>query len=292
MQPTLVQPFHRPGWVYEEKVDGWRMLAYKERGRVRLVSRQGVDHTARFAELATAIRRLPAPSIVLDGEVAVYDEKLISRFHLLSDPDPLIVTTPPIFMAFDVLFTRGRDLRGQPLSERRKRLEGELDGADMVFPVRRLASDGMAAWREVQERGYEGLVAKDPASLYRPGATRSWLKVKVRHEGRFLVGGIAVTADGYRGLVVGEREGNRLAYRGTVEWGVRMGLVSDLLAKANRLLRKTSPFVERVPGREVVWLEPRIVAEVSYAEIVHGRLRAPVFRGLHITAVDAGQRGR
>jgi ATP-dependent DNA ligase len=63
MQPTLVVPFHRPGWVYEEKVDGWRMLALKDRGCVRLVSRQGVDHTARFADLAVAMTRLPAPTI-------------------------------------------------------------------------------------------------------------------------------------------------------------------------------------------------------------------------------------
>jgi bifunctional non-homologous end joining protein LigD len=183
-------------------------------------------------------------------------------------------------MAFDVLFARGRDLRREPLAERRGRLERELDGADIVFPVRRLAPHGMEAWREVQDRGYEGLVAKDPASLYRPGATRSWLKVKVRREGRFLVGGVAVTDAGYHGLIVGEREGKRLAYRGTVEWGVRGGRVSDLLAKATRLPRKTSPFAERVPHHDVIWLDPRIVAEVSYAEVVQGRLRASVFRGL------------
>jgi len=71
---------------------------------------------------------------------------------------------------------------------RRQRLERELDGADMVFPVRRLASDGMAACREVQARGYDGLVAKDPASAYRGCRTRSWLKVKMSRDGHFLVG--------------------------------------------------------------------------------------------------------
>src|SRR5688572_32819826 len=75
MASTLVrEPFHRPGWVYEEKYDGWRMLAFKDGTRVRLISRQGVDHTARFRELAAAIAQLRAPELVIDGEVCVFDE--------------------------------------------------------------------------------------------------------------------------------------------------------------------------------------------------------------------------
>jgi bifunctional non-homologous end joining protein LigD len=75
MAPILVrEPFHRPGWVYEEKVDGWRMLVYKDRDRVRLVSRNGRDHTRRFADLAAAIAKLSPRSLVLDGEVAIFDQ--------------------------------------------------------------------------------------------------------------------------------------------------------------------------------------------------------------------------
>jgi len=73
-------PFHRDGWVYEEKVDGWRMLAYKDGRRVRLISRNGIDHTWRFAELAAAVAKLKTDVVVVDGEVAVFDEKLVSRF--------------------------------------------------------------------------------------------------------------------------------------------------------------------------------------------------------------------
>jgi ATP dependent DNA ligase domain len=82
MAPTLVrEPFHRDGWVYEEKVDGWRMLAYKDRDRVRLVSRNGVNHTKRFPDLATAIAKLSARTLVLDGEVAIFDQQL-ARWRL------------------------------------------------------------------------------------------------------------------------------------------------------------------------------------------------------------------
>src|SRR5581483_4932500 len=104
MAPMLARPpFHRDGWVYEEKVDGWRMLAYKDGPRVRLVSRNAVDHTYRFPELTAAVAKLPTDCAVLDGEVAVYDEKLVSRFHLLGDRDTGIVCTPPVFIAFDIL---------------------------------------------------------------------------------------------------------------------------------------------------------------------------------------------
>jgi bifunctional non-homologous end joining protein LigD len=93
LQPTLVQPFHRPGWVYDEKVDGWRMVAYKAGGTVRLVSRKGVDHKARFPDLVKAIAALSGPTLVLDGEVAVFDEKLVSRFEFLVEPHPEVATT-------------------------------------------------------------------------------------------------------------------------------------------------------------------------------------------------------
>src|SRR5687767_1714322 len=83
MQPSLGKPFHRPGWIYEEKYDGWRMLAFKDGRRVRLVSRQAVDHTDRLRELAEAIAKLKAPTLILDGEVCVFDKGIISQFHLL-----------------------------------------------------------------------------------------------------------------------------------------------------------------------------------------------------------------
>jgi bifunctional non-homologous end joining protein LigD len=79
LQPTLVRPFHRDGWVYEVKIDGWRIVAYKNGRQVRFVSRNGVDHTARFRDLAAAVAALPDTTLILDGEVAVLDERLVSR---------------------------------------------------------------------------------------------------------------------------------------------------------------------------------------------------------------------
>jgi bifunctional non-homologous end joining protein LigD len=112
MQPMLGKPFHRPGWVYEEKYDGWRMLAFKDGLRVRLISRQGVDYTERFRELAAAVAALKAPTLILDGEVCVFDKNLISQFHLLDRSVSEEPCTPPVFMAFDCLHVHGLDVRG------------------------------------------------------------------------------------------------------------------------------------------------------------------------------------
>jgi bifunctional non-homologous end joining protein LigD len=179
MAPTLVrEPFHRDGWVYEEKVDGWRILAYKDGARVYLVSRSGRQHTRHFAGIAAAVSKLSARSLVLDGEVAIYDQQLRSRFDWLREPDAEAVATPPVLMAFDLLHQDGREFTGRPLRERRARLEDAVAGSDFVLLVRRLARNGFEAWSEVVAGDYEGLVAKDETSLYEAGPTRRWLKVK------------------------------------------------------------------------------------------------------------------
>ena len=180
MAPTLVRsPFHRPGWVYEEKVDGWRILAYKDGTRVRLLSRNGIDHARRFRELVAAIAALPDETLVLDGEVAIFDQRMRSRFDLLRQSDPSLIATPPIYMAFDVLYRGDEDFSLLPLRERRPLLEEIVAGHDLVLPARRLAANGLEAWAQVLDRGYEGYVGKDEASQYLGGKTTSWLKVKV-----------------------------------------------------------------------------------------------------------------
>jgi bifunctional non-homologous end joining protein LigD len=170
---------HRDGSVYEEKIDGWRMLAYKDGKRVRVLSRTGVNHSRRFPEIVAAVASLRSQTLVLDGEVAIFYRQLRSRFDWLRDPDPEAVATPPLLIVFDMLYRSGRDLTQRPLRDRRARLEELLAGADRILPVRRLASNGLAAWAQVLEKGYEGMVAKDEASAYVAGRTRHWLKVKV-----------------------------------------------------------------------------------------------------------------
>lgn len=177
------RPFHRPGWVYEEKYDGYRMVAYRNGDQVRLISRNLKDFTRQFSDIAQAIGALKAKTLILDGEVAVFDENLVSHLGYLRGlrgaPEEKLFT-PPVFVAFDCLYARGKNLMGLPLKRRRAVLEKELRGAaGPVLVARRLAADGLEAWREVVAKGWEGLIAKDPASLYQPGArSPSWIKVK------------------------------------------------------------------------------------------------------------------
>jgi bifunctional non-homologous end joining protein LigD len=148
--------------------------------RAWLAERFGRDHTRRFAGIAAAVAKLSARALVLDGEVAIYDEKLCSRFDWLREPDADAVATPPMFVAFDLLHQDGRELTGRPLRDRRARLENAVAGSDLVLSVRRLAKNGFEAWAEVIAHDYEGLVAKEEASLYEAGPTWRWLKVKQR----------------------------------------------------------------------------------------------------------------
>ena len=122
------KPFHRDGWVYEEKYDGWRMVAYKDGTAVRLVSRAGKDHSPRFGELAAALRALPVMTLILDGEVAIFDNTLISRFEWLRKRPEDVAATPPIFMAFDCLYLEGRDLRDRRCASARRRSSAPWSG--------------------------------------------------------------------------------------------------------------------------------------------------------------------
>jgi bifunctional non-homologous end joining protein LigD len=185
-------------------------------------------------------------------------------------------------MAFDCLHERGRDLRPLALEERRAVLEDEITGRDLIYPERRLPEHGLEAWAMVKQQGWEGMVAKDPTAPYQAAYTRRWLKVKVRHEGRFIVGGVMRSGSNVTGLLVGQRERGRLLYRGTVEWGLFRRVVTELVASVEGLVQPTSPFADLRRATDVTWLAPRLLAEVSYSELIEDRLRDPVLRELRV----------
>jgi hypothetical protein len=170
--------------------------------------------------MVNALASLPGTTLVLDGEVAVFDERLVSRFDLLGESGADVPTTRPVYIAFDVLHARGRDLRARPLEERRGVLERLMEGADLIFPVRRLSADGHKAWEEVLTRGIEGYVGKDPSSTYLSGGpTRSWLKAKVRHESRFVVGGCGRAHGGMEPVAGNDPERRPPLSRSCPFWG-------------------------------------------------------------------------
>src|SRR5215472_15024957 len=142
MLATLVRtPFERPGWVYEEKYDGYRILAYKEGRKVTLLSRNHRDRTHTFSHIAAEVGRLPERTLLLDGEVVAFDRHKVSRFQLLQQGHTAR------YAVFDCLYCNGTDLRRKPLGQRREVLEDVLPKDGEILISRRLASNGFEAFR-------------------------------------------------------------------------------------------------------------------------------------------------
>ena len=272
-------------WVYEEKYDGIRAVAYRDDDRVRLLSRTGQDLTGGFPGVVAALRQLPDPDFVLDGELVVFDENGVSRFQLLQrrGTDP---RTRTVYAVFDCLRSKGKDLVRRPLEERRERLlELIPKRAGPLVPSRRLPRDGERALATAREKGWEGVIAKIATSPYEPGVrSRAWLKVKVRGESEFVIGGYTPPQGSraeFGALLVGLYDQGTLRYTGKVGTGYTQQTLRDLGAKLERLRTETSPFgtPPRIPG--AVWVKPRLVAQLAYAEwTADGKLRQPAFLGL------------
>jgi len=281
MLATLVrEPFNKPGWVYEEKYDGYRILAYKEGSRVRLFSRNAIDRTDRFSDVAAAMSKLRPSTLLLDGEVSVFDREGVSRFQLLQN----LGAGKSIFAVFDCLYRDGKDLRSRPLSERRAALEKSVTRNKVIVPSTRLAADGLAAYRLAIERKFEGLVAKDSASRYLEGRSTSWLKVKVHQEDEFVIGGFTAPSGSrshFGALLLGAYDRGKLRFVGKVGTGFNSASLAALFKSFRLLVRKQSAFVDPPRDRDVTFLAPKLVAQISYQEwTTDKKLRQPVFLGL------------
>jgi len=280
MLATLVRkPFHKPGWIYEEKYDGYRILAYKEGDRVTLFSRNGNDRTATYAPVARAIHQLRMRTLLLDGEVVAFDSKGISRFQLLQGG-----SAAAAYAVFDCLYSSGRDLRQEPLEIRRPAAESAIDKVERLMMSRRLAGDGLEAFKAAKKRGYEGLVAKDLASPYIEGRSSKWLKVKVHQEEEMVIGGFT-KPEGSRSyfgaLLLGAYEGGKLRYVGKVGTGFNENTLASLYRKFKPLAQSKPAFVDPPRERDVTYLRPKLVAQISFQEWTADRkLRQPVFLGL------------
>lgn len=279
MLATLVaEPFGAPGWVFQEKYDGDRILAYKEGARVRLLSRNGKDRTARFPDIVKAIAGLAEPRLLLDGEMVVFDQKGVSRFQLLQKGEGRAV-----FAVFDCLYGGGRDLRGEPLSERMDFLKKAVRGSKRLRLARDLGSDGVAAFRKAKKAGFEGIVAKDLSSPYVAGRSSAWRKVKIHQEDEFIVIGFTAPAgarQNFGALLLGAHDRGKLRYVGKVGTGFDRKTLADLHARLRRLAVKDSPAPD-VPGRSNTYVKPVLVAQIAYQELTaDGLLRQPVYLGL------------
>ena len=285
------RPFSNPDWVFELKLDGYRLLAAQEGGRVRLCYRRGNDATSLFPEIAKAMQALPFRGLVLDGEVVVCDDdgrpvfqRLQKRSQITRSADVAraALAHPATYYAFDLLGYDGLDLRGLPLTTRKAALGRILPPRGPLRLADHVVGEGETLWAEVERRGLEGVVAKKAASTYRGGRSGDWLKLRVLHTSDFVVVGFSPPEGarvGFGALHLAGYDGESLVYVGRAGSGFTQ---KQLLALSERLKsdRIAAPACAGpLPtGRGHVWVEPRVAAEVRYTEWTEeGLLRQPVF---------------
>ena len=278
---------HGKEWVYEPKWDGYRAIVTLSSGEARLTSRNGNDLTERFRDVARAAEHaVRSAEAVLDAEICALDEQGRSRFSLLQQG-----TGTRALVVFDVLEIDGEPVLDAPLHERRERLHALVDTSKGGIVVSPQFDDGDALLRAAKEQGLEGVVAKRADSTYQPGRrSTDWRKVKVRGRQEVVVAGYTKgqgrRAASFGSLVVGVHEAGGLRWAGNVGTGYTDAEIEGLLRMLRPLERSTTPFTEepkmpRVRHSDVVWVEPRLVAEVEFVEWTHdGRLRAPVYLGI------------
>ena len=275
-----------PDWLFEPKWDGYRAIVSVSGGEARLTSRNAIDLTERFRDVARAAgRAVRTPSAVLDGEICALDASGNARFEALQSGSGRLV-----LMVFDLLELDGRPVHTKPLVERRRLLEEILDPSVDAVRISPVFDDGEALLHAAAVQGLEGVVAKRADAPYRPGRrTPEWQKIKLRAQEDFpIVGYTRGTGRRTRlgALVLGRLEADGLHWAGNVGSGFRDEEVDRVLELLRPLERPTSPLattpkMPRVRAGDVTWVEPRLAAEVTYAEKTReGRLRAPVYLGL------------
>src|SRR5688572_7014992 len=280
-----------PAWLYEPKLDGYRVIAFLDRGAVRLQSRRGIDLTAAFPEIVADLGGQAVDGMILDGEIVVLDADGRPSFNALQNRVQLKGAreigdaqraAPAALVCFDLLHFAGLNLRDAPYTDRRRWLtQCLLPGAHIQLV--HVSDDADTLYSVALDHGFEGIVAKRRDSVYQPGKrSNAWLKFKSTQSAEFVIGGYT-QGKGAReplgALLLGYWQGRKLQFAGHVGSGLTEAGVKDLRNRLDGITRKTPPFVRKPDlHRPTKWLEPRLVAEVTFAGWTpEGMLRAPVF---------------
>src|SRR5215469_3010379 len=293
MLATLVeQPFSDPNWLFEIKWDGVRAMAWIADGSLTLRSRNNIDITARYPELAALPKRFAARDAILDGEIVALDaqgrgdfQRLQERMHVRAPGEKQIRETPVVYFAFDLIYCDGYDLRDAPLLERKQLLQRMLHGTERFRYADHQPEHGKELYELAKENGLEGIVAKRADSSYVSDRSTSWAKLKVSQTLDAVVGGwteARTEAIPFGSLLLGLYEGKKLRFIGHVGSGFDGKKHAELSARFKELRLGASPF-ESVPetNEKPCWVKPELVARVKFGGWTQEKyLRHPVFIGL------------
>ncbi|MCL5974538.1 MAG: DNA ligase D [Gammaproteobacteria bacterium] len=278
-------------WVHEIKFDGYRMIVHIAGGKIRLLTRNGLNWTGRFAAQVQQLEALKVKDAILDGEMVAMDKDGISSFAELQDLVSAKNTGSLVLHLFDLMYLDGYDLTAATLLDRKAALKTLLQQSDLAVPGSLIQySDhviglGREFFEHACELGLEGTVAKLANAQYSSRRSNAWLKIKDSQDGEFVVGGFTPPSGlrkGFGALLLGSWEGNALRYRGRVGTGFSDKQLKHLLGVLTKAKRQTSPFADNVPdAKGVTWATPQLVVDVEFSdETREGRLRHPIFRGV------------
>lgn len=292
--PTLrEEPPSGSQWLYEIKADGYRAQVHLNDKSVTVFSRSGYDWTDRFPTMAEAARKLGARQAVLDGEAVVMGTNGVPDFGSLRRELSRKGSNRIVYLAFDLLYLNGRDLRQEPYLKRKRELQALLIDApeDLSF-VEYLEGDGREALRHACRLGLEGLVGKRKDSPYRSGRQEFWIKLKCKKGDDFpiiaFVEKLGARPRKIASLYVGRWEDGRLLYAGKVGTGYTETLARELREKLDPLIIKHSPLSVPVRKPKATWLKPVMRAEISFGGVTDdGLLREAVFERLRDDLVAA-----
>lgn len=288
---TREAPFSRAGWLFEVKLDGYRMRAVKEDGQARLVTRNGNDYSAAFPELIRAIAALPYSNVLMDGELVILDDagrpsfqRLQNRARIGRAPDirHAAVETPGTLYLFDLMGLEGFDLRSLPLVKRKALLRKVLPEAGPLKYSEHFEREGEALYDQAVGMGLEGIVAKQADSPYKSGRSDLWLKVRADKTGDFVVVGFTEprgSRGGFGALHLGGYSDGTLIYAGRAGSGFSAQQLEDVSDRLAASAIDRPAFAGPIPAeKESRWVKPEMVVEVRYKEITDdGLLRQPVF---------------
>jgi bifunctional non-homologous end joining protein LigD len=288
---TLVdEPPPGDDWLHEMKLDGYRILARRDKDRVTLLSRNGHDWTAHFPAVARVVGALPVTRVLLDGEVAVVLPDGTTSFQALQNTMAGETGGAIVYFVFDLLHLDGYDLAASTLAARKQALQSLVPPASAGGTLRynaHVVGAGQAFFDEACRHRLEGIVSKRRDAPYAPGRGRTWLKVKCLREQEFVIGGFTEPDGGRPGvgaLLLGVYDGERLVDVGRVGTGFTEATLRDLRRRLDAIAQKGSPFAHKVTGRamgRVHWVRPELVAQVAFSEWTSdGKLRHPSFQGL------------
>jgi bifunctional non-homologous end joining protein LigD len=298
MLATLVdKPFDRPGWLYEVKWDGYRALALMHKGKTELKSRNNKSFDKKFYPIHAALAKLDL-NMVIDGEIVVLNENGLSNFGALqnwrSEADGELY-----YYVFDIIWWDGLNFSSLPCKDRKAILREALPSKSVIRISEHFEASGLEFFESARKIGLEGIIAKQEDSIYQSGErSRDWLKIKSNKRQEVVIGGYTRnegSSKQFSSLLVGVYEGERFQYCGKIGTGFTDNMQREMMAKFKPLVTKKPPF-DRLPDinkpsrfrpnppdATATWLKPKLVCEVSYAEMTSdGVMRHPSFEGMRM----------